>query len=411
MRHFSVEEAISEIAAGRMVVVVDDEDRENEGDLIMAADLVTAQDINFMAAYARGLVCVSLAEERLAQLALPPMVTDATAMHGTAFTVSVDLPGEGRTGISAFDRADTVAALCDPATHPDDLARPGHIFPLAARPGGVLQRAGHTEAAHDLAVLAGRYPAGVLVEVLSEDGTMARRPELERFADEHGLAMVSVADIIAYRQRQASRIARTATAEMPTAVGSGRISVYESFVDGLQFVAVVHGDLGDGEDVLVRVHSECLTGDVLGSARCDCGAQLRAAQDRIAACGRGVLLYVRGHEGRGIGLTHKVRAYQLQDQGFDTVDANVRLGFRADQREYASAAHVLLDLGIRSVRLLTNNPVKSDEIGRHGLPVTHREPLEIRPTDGNLRYLRSKRSRMGHLLSSIDDVSADEVMG
>jgi 3,4-dihydroxy 2-butanone 4-phosphate synthase / GTP cyclohydrolase II len=396
----SIEAAVEEIAAGRMVVVVDDEDRENEGDLIMAADAVTPEAINFMATHARGLICVALPEERLAALALPRMVADATALHETAFTVSVDL-ANGGTGISAHDRSDTIRALCDERTRPDDLARPGHVFPLAVRPGGVLARAGHTEAAHDLAAMAGRAPAGVLVEVMSADGTMARRPELERFAAEHRLLMISVAQLIAHRRAAAATVARTAAAALPTTAGPGTIKTYTSIGSpAREIVAIVTGDLGDGEHVLTRLHSECLTGDVLGSTRCDCGDQLREAQALIAAEGRGVLLYVRGDEGRGIGLTHKVRAYALQDQGHDTVDANVALGFPADARTYDAAAAVLHDLGVRSVALLTNNPDKCEGLQQGGIAVTSRVALGGHANPDNLRYLATKRDRMGHLISA-----------
>jgi len=406
----SIEEALRAIGEGRMVVVVDDEDRENEGDLVMAADLARAEDVNFMARHGRGLICVSIAEERAAQLALPPMVARGDALHGTAFTVSVDLRGEGRSGISALDRADTIAALCDPATRPEDLARPGHVFPLAARPGGVLRRAGHTEAAHDLALLAGRTPAGVLVEILDEDGTMARGARLERFAERHGLPLISVAALVEYRRRRDRDVVRTARAALPTGAGPGTVSVYESLADERELVATVVGELGDGEDVLVRVHSECLTGDVLGSTRCDCGAQLRLAQEMIEAEGRGVLVYVRGDEGRAIGLTHKVRAYALQDRGYDTVDANLALGFPADGRHYGAAAAVLADLGVESVRLLTNNPTKCDGLAAQGIGIRARVPLEATPTESNLTYLDCKRDRMGHLLGDRRD-PADDLVG
>lgn len=451
-----VRRAIEDIAAGRMVVVVDDEDRENEGDLIMAAELATAADINFMATHARGLICVSLPERRLAELELPLMVAHNTESQSTAFTVSCDLVGERRTGISAFDRADTIAALCDPATVPAQLARPGHIFPLAARPGGVLTRAGHTEAAHDLAQLAGLSPAGVLVEVMSADGTMARRAELDRFATAHGLNLLTVADLISYRaahasadrsapagkgqgpaggqsiqtgarqtvtgeqsmraaapraqtgeqpiqaeERQTVTVEKRSQAKLPTRTGGGEILVYASPADGRELVAVVTGEIGDGEDVLVRVHSECLTGDVLGSARCDCGEQLRAAEAAIATAGRGVLLYVRGDEGRGIGLAAKIQAYHLQDGGLDTVDANIALGFPADGRDYASSAAVLADLGVRSVGLLTNNPEKVAALERHGAEVRRRVGLTTPVTPDNIRYLRTKRDRMGHALASV----------
>jgi 3,4-dihydroxy 2-butanone 4-phosphate synthase/GTP cyclohydrolase II len=400
------EQAVRDIAAGRMVVVVDDADRENEGDVIMAADLVKPSDITFMATKGRGLICVSVEEERLVELDLPPMVRKNTALHGTAFTVSCDLARHARRGISAAERAETIKALADPATKPEHLSRPGHVFPLAARPGGVLARAGHTEAAHDLAMLAGHTPVGVLCEIMNDDGTMARMPELELFAHEHRLSIVSVADLVEYRLRFGPFIARTAGSSLPTDDGETEVHVYTSVLDGREIVAVITGEIGNGEDVPVRLHSECLSGDVLGSTRCDCGAQLRAAREAIAAEGRGILLYIRGDEGRGIGLTHKIRAYRLQDKDLDTVEANVRLGLPVDKRQHWPAALVLRDLGVRSVRLMTNNRAKVAAFVRNGIHVAERVQLETTATPHNVRYLRTKRDRMGHILEQIDEAQS-----
>ncbi len=407
----AIPEAMEEIRAGRMVIVVDDEHRENEGDLILAGAQVTPAAVNFMAREARGLICVALDGERLAQLELPPMVQENTASHQTAFAVSVDLKGPGRTGISAYDRAATIEALVDPATRPEELARPGHVFPLCARDGGVLRRAGHTEAAADLARLAGLGPVGVLVEIMDDDGHMARLPALERFAERHGLPLVSIADLITHRRRTERLVERTAEADLPTAHGGFRVAVYASQIDHRVYVAFVKGDPHDHDDVLVRVHSECLTGDVLGSRRCDCGEQLQGALARIADEPCGVLLYVRGDEGRGIGLTHKIRAYDLQDSGHDTVDANVQLGFPPDLRDYGLGAQVLADLGVTSMRLLTNNPDKYAGMQGYGLTITERLPLETTPTADNVRYLTTKRDRMGHLLDLAIPPSATDHAG
>jgi 3,4-dihydroxy 2-butanone 4-phosphate synthase/GTP cyclohydrolase II len=395
-----IEEAVDAIRAGRMVIVVDDEDRENEGDLTIAAEKVTPEAINFMAKYGRGLICVSLTPERLDELDIPLVVTQNTARFDTAFCVQVEAKGRTTTGISAADRAATVQALIDPATRPGDLARPGHMFPLRSRTGGVMVRAGQTEAAVDLSRIAGLYPAGVICEIMNDDGTMARVPELTRFARKHGLPLITIADLIKYRIRTESLVKRAAVAKLPTRFGDFTIHVFDSTVDNQEHVALVRGDITDGKDVLVRVHSSCLTGDVLHSVRCDCGAQLDAAMERIAAEGRGVLLYLN-QEGRGIGLANKIRAYELQDEGFDTVEANERLGFKADQRDYGVGVQILRELGVRCMRLLSNNPRKLVAIEGYGLTVTDWLPLEIPASDSTRRYLKTKKEKLGHKLSSV----------
>jgi len=395
-----IEEAVDAIRAGRMVIVVDDEDRENEGDLTIAAEKITPEAINFMARFGRGLICVSLTPERLDELEIPLMVTKNTARFDTAFSVPVEAKGRTTTGISAADRAATVQALIDPATQPADLARPGHMFPLRARPGGVMVRAGQTEAAVDLSRIAGLYPGGVICEIMNDDGTMARVPELSRFAKKHGLPMITIADLIKYRIRTESLVKRAAVAKLPTRFGDFTIHVFDNAVDNQEHVALVRGDITDGKDVLVRVHSSCLTGDVLHSVRCDCGAQLDAAMERIAAEGRGVLLYLN-QEGRGIGLANKIRAYELQDEGFDTVEANERLGFKADQRDYGVGVQILRELGVRTMRLLSNNPRKLVAIEGYGLTVTDWLPLEIPASDSTRRYLKTKKEKLGHKLSSV----------
>jgi 3,4-dihydroxy 2-butanone 4-phosphate synthase/GTP cyclohydrolase II len=394
----SIEEALTAFARGDLVVVVDDEDRENEGDLIMAAEKATTEAIAFMVRYTSGLLCVALPGARLDALELPLMVPDNSEAMRTAFTISVDARVGTSTGISAADRASTIRALADPATQSQDLARPGHIFPLRYRPGGVLARRGHTEAAVDLARLSGLQPAGVLAEVTNPDGSMARRPQLERFAEEHHLRIISIADLVGYCMARAARVERVATSRLPTPYGDFAAYAFESPSDGVQHLALVRGEVTDGTPVLVRVHSECLSGDVFGSRRCDCGEQLQASLRTIAEAGRGVVVYLRGHEGRGIGLASKLRAYALQDQGLDTVDANVRLGLPVDAREYAAAADMLHALGVQQVRLLTNNPGKCSALVAHGLEVVERVPLLTVPTLDNLRYLRTKQTRLGHLL-------------
>ncbi|MDK1473334.1 GTP cyclohydrolase II [Streptomyces sp. 549] len=436
--------ALAEIAAGRPVVVVDDEDRENEGDLVIAAEKVTPEIVAFMMTECRGLVCVPMEGDVLDRLDLPQMVASNTESMGTAFTVSVDASAEHgvTTGISAADRATTIRMLADPRYTAGDFVRPGHVFPLRARPGGVLARPGHTEAGVDLARLAGLRPAAAIVEIAAEDGTMMRLPELVPFARKHGLAIISIEDLAAHRrateQPQAPEqpeatgagqagsrhpataeppavvapahrlptVHREAETRLPTAHGEFRAYGYRSETDGVEHVALVAGDLSDGEDVLVRVHSECLTGDIFGSQRCDCGPQLQTALARVQAEGRGVVVYLRGHEGRGIGLLSKLRAYELQERGRDTLDANLELGLPADARDYAAGAQMLADLGVRSLRLMTNNPEKTDALLLHGLRVNGREPMPVLAGEHNLRYLRTKRDRMGHELPWLEDAHA-----
>jgi 3,4-dihydroxy 2-butanone 4-phosphate synthase/GTP cyclohydrolase II len=395
-----VEDAVEAIREGRMVVVVDDEDRENEGDLTIAAEKITPETINFMARYGRGLICLAMTPERLAELDVPLMVTQNTARFDTAFCVSIEAKARTSTGISAADRAVTVLAAIDPATQPSDLARPGHMFPLRARPGGVLVRAGQTEAAVDLARIAGLYPAGVICEIMNDDGTMARVPQLTRFTRRHGLLMITVKDLIRYRMQTERLVRRVAAAALPTDHGPFRVFAYESLIDGETHIALVRGEIGDGHGVMVRVHSRCLTGDVFHSARCDCGQQLHTAMQRIAAEQRGILLYLN-QEGRGIGLANKIRAYELQDGGLDTVEANERLGFKADQRDYGIGAQILTDLGVRSMRLLTNNPRKFVGLEGYGLSLMEQLPLEIPASDFSRRYLKTKKDKLGHKLSSV----------
>jgi 3,4-dihydroxy 2-butanone 4-phosphate synthase / GTP cyclohydrolase II len=398
----TIEDAVEDIRAGRMVIVVDDADRENEGDFVMAAEKVTPDAINFMVTHGRGIVCMPCAGERLDELRIPLMVARGDGGHETAFAVSIDVRGRTTTGTSAYDRAATIRAVTEPALRPEDVQMPGHVFPLRAQRGGVLKRAGHTEASVDLARLAGLYPAGVICEIMHEDGSMARLPELTRVAHEHGLRLISIADLIQYRRRRERLIRKVAEASIPTDWGEFRSQAYESTVDGRVHVAMVLGDVGDGERILVRVHSECLTGDVFGSLRCDCGTQLQSALQVIGREGRGVVLYIRGHEGRAIGLTHKLRAYQLQEEGRDTVEANLELGFPADQRDYGIGAQILFDVGVRSMRLLTNNPAKRAGLEGYGLSISERVPLETHPTPENLAYLRAKREKLGHLLDNLE---------
>ncbi len=397
-----IERAIADVRAGRAVVVVDDEDRENEGDLIFAASKATPQLLAFTIRHTSGVICVPMEGRDLDRLKLPPMTLVNEERRGTAYTVSVDARDRITTGISAADRAHTIRVLVDSATEAYELTRPGHVFPLRALPGGVLRRSGHTEAAVDLARLADLPPAGVLCEIVNDDGTMARLPELRAFADRHGLALVSIADLIAYRRKTERHVTRVVETRLPTAHGTWRAIGFRSSVDGSEHVALVLGDIGDGTDVLVRAHSECLTGDVFASRRCDCGPQLDAAMARIAGEGRGVVLYLRGHEGRGIGLIQKLQAYHLQDLGADTVDANLELGYPPDARDYGIGAQILGDLGIQSMRLLTNNPAKHAGMEGFGLTVIGREALPTRPTPDNLHYLRTKRDRMGHDLPYLD---------
>ncbi|MGH9046694.1 MAG: bifunctional 3,4-dihydroxy-2-butanone-4-phosphate synthase/GTP cyclohydrolase II [Acidimicrobiales bacterium] len=399
-----VSEAVAAIKRGEMIVVVDDADRENEGDLIMAADAATPENIAFFLAHTSGVICAPITAERADELELPLMVSNNTESQRTAFTVSVDAAHGTTTGISASDRAVTIAALIDPKTRPADLRRPGHIFPLRYRTGGVLWRAGHTEATVDLARAAGLTPAGVLCEVVSKDKTsMARLPELEEFAAQHGLVLISIADLIRYRRQNEKLVRRVSEARIPTHSGDHTAYVYESILDGEQHLALVLGDVAGRENVLVRVHSECLTGDVFGSLRCDCGPQLVASLELIEREGRGVIIYLRGHEGRGIGLAGKIQAYRLQEQGHDTVDANLALGHPADSREYGIGAQMLVDLGVTTMRLMTNNPTKRGGLEGFGLDIVERVPLELAANPENISYLRTKRERMGHLFDHLDD--------
>jgi 3,4-dihydroxy 2-butanone 4-phosphate synthase/GTP cyclohydrolase II len=401
----TIEQALNQLRKGGMVVVIDDEDRENEGDLIMAAEDVTAESMAFFLEYTSGVFCVPLESSRADELDLPLMVVVNTEAQRTAFTVTVDYRHGTTSGISAHDRAATVRALIDPATRATDLSRPGHIFPLRYRPGGVLKRAGHTEATVDLCRLAGKYPSGVLCEIVTADKAgMARLPELEVFAKKHNLPLISIADLIRYRRHHEKLVKRVAEASLPTEHGQFQAYVFESVLDGEQHLALVYGDLKTTRDVLVRVHSECLTGDVMGSMRCDCGPQLHTALAKIAAEGAGVVVYLRGHEGRGIGLGHKIRAYALQENGHDTVDANIELGLPVDSREYGIGAQILVDLGVSSMRLMTNNPSKYGGLEGFGLNIVERVPIESLPTEFNIDYLRTKRERMGHLLGGLDDL-------
>ncbi|KPK67905.1 3,4-dihydroxy-2-butanone 4-phosphate synthase [candidate division TA06 bacterium SM23_40] len=402
MSHFNtIEEAIEEIKQGRIIIVCDDEDRENEGDFVMAAEKVTPKAINFMAREGRGLICLPVIGERLDELELRAMVSDSTAKHGTSYTVSIDARHGTTTGISAHDRARTILAVVDPATRPEDLARPGHVFPLRAARGGVLRRAGHTEATVDLSRLAGLYPAGVLCEIMDEDGTMARVPSLLKIADRHGLTIVTVKDLIEYRRTKEKLVERVVTTPLPTAYGEFTLIVYESVLDQYHHLALVKGEVAGKEGVLVRVHSQCLTGDVFGSHRCDCGPQLAEALRAIEREGQGVFLYMR-QEGRSLGLLNKLRAYQLQDRGLDTVEANLALGLETDPRDYGIGAQILVDLGLSTIRLLTNNPRKIVGLEGYGLRVVERVPIEVGQTQANIDYLRAKKLKLGHLLDRID---------
>ena len=405
----TVERAIDAVKRGEFVVVVDDEDRENEGDLIIAAEKMTPDKMAFMIRYTSGVICLPMEGDRLDALQLPLMVSGAANTEGqrTAFTVSVDARNGTTTGISAADRCTTVHALIDPATEAADLARPGHIFPLRYREGGVLKRAGHTEAAVDLSRLSGLYPAGVLAEIVNDDGTMQRRADLEAFAEEHGLVLVTIADLIRYRRHREKLVRRVSEARIPTKYGDFTAHVFSSLLDDAEHLAFVRGEVAGQQDVLVRVHSECLTGDVFGSLRCDCGVQLDRAMERIAREGQGVVVYLRGHEGRGIGLGHKLRAYSLQDQGRDTVEANLELGFPADSREYGIGAQILVDLSVTTMRLMTNNPAKYGGIEGYGLEIVERVPMQTEPNTENIAYLRAKQQKLGHLL----DLTPDEELG
>ncbi len=397
----TIPEAIEDIKAGKFVIVVDDEDRENEGDLVMAAEMVTPEAINFMAMHGRGLICMPVTGERLDELQIPMMVSNNTSNFGTAFTVSVEAKHGTSTGISASDRAQTVKVIIDPDTRPKDLVMPGHMFPLRARDGGVLVRAGQTEATVDLARLAGLYPAGVCCEIMNEDGTMARMPQLEVIAEKLGLKIVSVADLIAYRYRHERLVNRVAEAKLPTPYGEFTVIAYKSQTDPAEHLALVMGDVATDDPVLVRVHSQCLTGDVFHSMRCDCGEQIEMAMKRIAKEGRGVVLYMR-QEGRGIGIHNKIKAYALQDEGMDTVEANLSLGFGADLRDYGIGAQILADLGVRNMRLMTNNPKKMSGLESYGLKITEQLPITTEPNPHNRRYLQTKQKKMGHLLKVSD---------
>lgn len=398
MKYAPIEEAIDAIARGEFLVVVDHEERENEGDLILAAEKVTPQAVAFMVRYTSGLICLPLVGERLDDLQLPLMVAESTDIHRTSFTVSVDYTPGTTTGISAEDRAATIAAMIDPATRPSEMARPGHVFPLRYCDGGVLRRPGHTEAAVDFARMAGLYPAGVLGEIVNDDGSMARGADLELFAKQHGILLVTIADLIAYRRQIEQLVTRTSEVELPNQHGEFRAVGYRDHVGGAEHLALVHGDIHDGSPVLVRIHSECLTGDVFRSRRCDCGDQLEMAMARIATVGAGIVVYLGGHEGRGIGLLDKLEAYALQDQGRDTVEANLDLGLPADARDYSAAAQILRDLGVSSVRLMTNNPAKIEALDSAGVKVTERLPLVVPTTGMNDGYLRAKAEKLGHLL-------------
>jgi 3,4-dihydroxy 2-butanone 4-phosphate synthase / GTP cyclohydrolase II len=400
-RTVPVEQAVEAVRAGRMIIIVDDEDRENEGDLMVAAEKATPAIINFMARHGRGLVCLPLTRERLEELQLPLMVNENTARYQTAFTVSIDARDGITTGISAADRARTILTAVDPATRPDQLARPGHVFPLQAREGGVLARAGQTEAAVDLARLAGLRPAGVICEIMNEDGSMARMPQLEEVSREHGIPILTIADLIRYRMNHETLVRLLEETDLPTRYGRFRLLAFEDTIHGEHHVALVKGEILRDEPTLVRAHSQCLTGDTFGSERCDCGDQLHRSMELIEKEGRGIVLYIMTHEGRGIGLANKIRAYAIQDEGADTVEANSRLGFKPDQRDYGIGAQILVALGVRRIRLITNNPRKFVGLTGYGLEIVERVPLEVPPNACNLRYLKTKKEKMGHILDLV----------
>lgn len=397
----SVKKAIKAVKAGKLIIIVDDEDRENEGDLMIAAEKVTPENINFMAKHARGLICMPLTKERVKELQIPPMVIDNTARFGTAFTVSIDAKTGVTTGISAHDRAKTALTAIDPKTRPSDLARPGHIFPLRASDGGVLERSGQTEAAIDIARLAGLYPAGIICEIMNEDGTMARMPQLEKFSRAHDIPILTIADLIKYRMKHERLVKKIAETDMPTIYGYFKLMIFEDTIHKENHLALVKGDIKKDEPTLVRAHSQCLTGDTFGSSRCDCGEQLHRAMEMIDKEGKGVILYVLNQEGRGIGLINKIKAYAIQDQGVDTVEANLRLGFKPDQRDYGIGAQILVNLGVNKLRLITNNPRKFIGLAGYGLEIAERVSIEIPPNKSNIKYLKAKKEKMGHILEMV----------